>query len=268
VDRATSDRGRGSGAWRRVRPPRIGVRLAASVLIGVGIVLLWALLAKVNDPTVLPGPGPVWSRFILSLQDGSFLPAAGTTAEEAVIGWLIAAVVALPLGYVIGRSRFLEEALAPYLAASLAMPIVAISPLLLIWLGPGLAPKVWISALIAFFPMLATTASGVRGVPRDLSDAGQVFGATGWMLARVIYLPLAARAIFSGMKVAAALTITGAVVGEFIASDQGLGYLVNLSRQNFDPPLTYVAVIALVLMGALAYSIVSLVERLVLRWDE
>lgn len=238
------------------------------MLIGVGIVLLWELLALVNTPDVLPGPGAVWNRFVQSVQDGAFFPAVGTTAEEAVIGWAIAAAFALPLGYAIGRFRFLEDALAPYLAGSQAMPVVAIAPLLLIWLGAGLSSKVSVSALIAFFPMLATTASGVRGVSRDLADAGRVFGATGWPLARYVYVPLAARAILSGVKVAAALSVTGAVVGEFIASDQGLGYLVTSSLTNFDPPMTYVAVIGLVIMGALAYGIVSVAERLVLRWEE
>lgn len=244
------------------------MRLGTSFLIGAAIILAWALLAAANSPNVLPGPVAVWHRFIQTLQDGAFLPAVGTTAEEAFIGWVVAAVFALPFGYAIGRFRFLEDALAPYLAGSQAMPVVAVAPLLLIWLGAGLTSKVSVAALIAFFPMLATTASGIRGVPRDLADAGRVFGATGWPLARFVYLPLAARAIFTGMKVAAALSVTGAVVGEFIASEQGLGFLVNLGIQLYDVPLQYLAVIALMLMGALAYSLVSLVERLVLRWEE
>lgn len=234
----------------------------------MGIVLLWQLLALANSPDILPGPGAVWNRFLQSVQDGSFFPAAGTTSEEALIGWCIAAAFALPLGYAIGRFRFLEDALAPYLAGSQAMPVVAIAPLLLIWLGAGLSSKVSVSALIAFFPMLATTASGIRGVSRDLVDAGRVFGATELPLARYVYLPLAARAIFSGVRVAAALSVTGAVVGEFLASEQGLGYLVNVGQTTFSTSLTFVAVIALVLMGALAYGIVSVAERLVLRWDE
>lgn len=256
------------GARDSLRVSRAAVRVGASILFGFAIILAWIILARVNSPDVLPGPWTVWLRFLQSVRDGSFFPAAGTTAEEAAVGWLIAAAFALPLGYAIGRFRFLEDALAPYLAGSQAMPVVAIAPLLLIWVGAGMTSKVFVSALIAFFPMLATTASGIRGVPRDLVDAGRVFGAAGWSLARLVYLPLAARAIFSGVKVAAALSVTGAVVGEFIASDQGLGWLVNSAGSNFDTSLTFVAIIALILMGALGYSAVSVVERVVLRWDD
>jgi NitT/TauT family transport system permease protein len=252
----------------RQLPARAGVRLSATILIGFALLVLWALLARASTPDVLPGPASVWVRFVQSLDDGVFLPAAGTTAYEAALGWLIALIVALPMGYAIGRIRLLEDALAPYLAGSQAMPVVAIAPLLLIWIGGGLPSKVAVSALIAFFPILATTAAGVRGVPSELPDAGRIFGATGLSLARYVYLPLAARAIFSGLKVAAGLSVTGAVVGEFIAPDQGLGYLVLSGRAGFDTPLTFVAVIALILMGALAYGLVGLAERAVLRWDE
>jgi NitT/TauT family transport system permease protein len=233
-----------------------------------GLVLLWWILARSSDPTLLPGPVVVWDRFIQSLRDGTYLPALGTTTQEASLGWLIAALVALPLGYAVGKLRTLEAALAPYLAGSQAMPVVAIAPLLVVWLGFGLAPKVLICALIAFFPMLATTASGVRGVPADLRDAARVFGASTLRLAVHIEIPLAARTVMAGVKIAAALSVTGAVVGEFISSDQGLGFLIMIGRTDFDTPLIFVALLSLVAMGALAYTAVSLLERIILRWDE
>jgi NitT/TauT family transport system permease protein len=251
----------------RLELSRIVIRLGSTALIGLVILLLWIGLSRASSPEVLPGPWAVWLRFLQAVREGTFFPAAGTTAEEAFVGWLIGAAAAIPLGYAIGRFRLLEDVLAPYLAGSQAMPVVAIAPLLLIWLGFGIWSKVSVSALIAFFPMLATTASGVRGVSSDFVDAGRVFGATGWSLARSVYLPLAARAIFSGVKVSAALSVTGAVVGEFVASEQGLGHMVSQGAAIYDAPLTFVAVIALILMGALAYWCVSLVERVVLRWE-
>jgi NitT/TauT family transport system permease protein len=243
-------------------------RLVTGLGIFGGLLLLWALLAASSSPDILPGPDLVWSRFVQSLQDGTYFPALGITAEEAGTGWLVAALVALPLGYVLGRWQALEDALAPYLAGSQAMPVVAIAPLLVVWLGFGLLPKVVVCALISFFPMLATMASGVRGVPRDMRDAARVAGAGWWPMAIHIDIPLAARTIFAGVKVAAALSVTGAVVGEFISSDQGLGYLVNFGRTNFDTPLSFVALLSLIVMGALAYTAVSLVEKAVLRWDQ
>jgi NitT/TauT family transport system permease protein len=148
------------------------------------------------------------------------------------------------------------------------MPVVAIAPLLVVWVGFGLLPKVIICALIAFFPMLATMAGGVRGVPSDLRDAARAFGATWLPMALHVDLPLAARTIFAGIKIAAALSVTGAVVGEFVSSDQGLGYLINFGRNNFDTALMFVATLSLIGLGALAYTLVSVTERIVLRWDD
>jgi NitT/TauT family transport system permease protein len=240
----------------------------SSTLVGLGILLLWILLAGATTPDILPGPDRVWGRFLTSLSDGTYAPALLTTLQEAGLGWVVATAVALPLGYAVGRFGALEDTLAPYLAGSQAMPVVAIAPLLVVWLGIGLLPKVVVCALISFFPMLATTASGVRGVPRDLRDAARVFGASALPLALNVELPLAARTIFAGIKVAAALSVTGAVVGEFVSADQGLGWLIELGRNDFDTPLMFVALISLVLLGALAYFAVSLVERWVLRWDD
>lgn len=185
-----------------------------------------------------------------------------------MLGWLVAVLVAVPLGYLIGRLRALEDTLAPYLASSQAMPVVAIAPLLVVWVGVGLSAKVIVAGLIAFFPILATTASGVRGVPRDLRDAARVFGAGAAALAVHIDLPLAARSIFAGLKVGAALAVTGAVVGEFVGANQGLGYLVTFGSTSFDTPLMFVAVISLMILGAVAYGLVGAVERILLRWDE
>ncbi|HZU14620.1 MAG TPA: ABC transporter permease [Chloroflexota bacterium] len=248
---------------------RAGMARLASLVVGAAVLLaVWLVLARALPPEILPPPGAVWLSFLQSLRDGLFVPAFLTTFEEAGLGWVIAVICAVPLGYLLGRFRVLEDALAPYLAGSQAMPIVAVAPLLLIWLGFGWQPKVTICALIAFFPILATTADGVRGVPRDLVDAARVFGAGGLALAVWIYLPLAARPIFAGLKVAAALAVTGAVVGEFVSADQGLGYLVMQGRQNFEIPLMFVALLALFALGAAGYFAVSVVERAVLRWDE
>lgn len=244
------------------------IRLASFILLGVVLLGLWALAARSLQPQILPGPGQVWSRFVVALGDGTFLPAVAATVLEAAAGWAIAVLVALPLGYAIGRIRTLEDAIAPYLAGSQAMPIVAIAPLLVVWLGYGQLPIIAICALIAFFPILATTAGGIRGVPRELVDAGRAFGAGGWQMARHVYFPLAGRAIFAGLKVAAALAVTGAVVGEYVQTDRGLGAMVISGFQSFDTPLMFVALLSLMVLGALGYFVVSLVERVVVRWDD
>lgn len=243
-------------------------RLLAATAALVLFLFTWQSVAGVSSPTILPGPGTVASRFHESLLDGTYWPALTTTADEALLGWVVGAAAAIPLGYAIGRLPALDDALAPYLAASQAMPVVAIAPLLVVWAGFGLLPKVIICSLIAFFPMAATTAGGVRGVSRDLRDAARVYGAGYVQMARYVDLPLAARTIFAGIKVAVALSVTGAVVGEFVSADQGLGYLVNVGRTNFDTPLMFVGMLSLMVLGALGYTAVSLIERVVVQWDD
>lgn len=244
------------------------LRLAAVAAALGALLLAWTVLAQRSSPDILPGPAAVWSRFQESLSDGTYLPSLRATVEEAAIGWFVAAIVALPLGYAVGRVRPLEDALAPYLAGSQAMPVVAIAPLLIVWVGFGLLPKVIVSSLIAFFPILATTAGGVRSVASDLRDAARAFGA-GWLsMALYVDLPLAARTVFAGLKVGAALAVTGAVVGEFTNPDRGLGQLMLSGSYNNDTPLMFVALVSLVGLGALAYTAVSLVERLVIQWDD
>jgi NitT/TauT family transport system permease protein len=244
------------------------LRAGTLVVVGVLLIGLWIALSGASTEAILPGPVAVWQRFLTALNDGTYFPALFTTAVEAAAGWGVGALVALPLGYAIGRVRVLEDALAPYLAGSQAMPVVAIAPLLVVWLGFGIAPKITVCALITFFPMLATTASGVRSVQRDLVDAARVFGANEIQLARNVFVPLSARTVFAGIEVAAALSVTGAVVGEFVNSNQGLGWLINVGQTNFDTPLMFVAVLSLIALGALAYTSVSMVERWTIRWED
>jgi len=250
------------------RGKTVALRLVGVASVTALLLLFWNLFARSTDPSIVPGPDLVWTRFTEALADGTYLPALLSTAQEAALGWALATLVALPAGYLIGRVRALEDAVAPYLAGSQAMPVVAIAPLLVVWVGIGLTPKVIVSALIAFFPVLATMASGVRGVPRDLRDAAKVFGADWLSLAILVDIPLAARTIFAGLKVAAALSVTGAVVGEFVSPDQGLGHLILLGSTNFDTPLMFVALLSLIGLGAISYTAVSLVEKVVLRWDD
>jgi len=234
-----------------------------ALLLGV-----WCLLASRYPSSVVPWPLQVWSSFVQSLRDGIFLPDLATTAEEAFIGWAIGSAVALPLGYIIGRVLTLERALAPYLASSQAIPIIAIAPLLVQWTGFGLMSKVVVAGLITFFPVMATTAFGIRSIDRDLRDVARVFGA-GWRQTLFhLELPAAARSIFAGEKIAAALAVTGAVVGEYVGASQGLGYRIEFALQNFDMALAFVGLVALMSLGAAAYAAVSLAERMVVTWTD
>jgi NitT/TauT family transport system permease protein len=148
------------------------------------------------------------------------------------------------------------------------VPVVAIAPLLVIWFGPGRLSKVLISALIVFFPVLVNVIVGVRAVPEDLRDLMRSLRATRGQIFLKLELPAAMPVLLGGLKVGATLSVIGAVVGEFVGADEGLGFLINVGRGIFDTRLVFVAVFVLIALALTLYGIVSLIEWRVLSWRE
>jgi NitT/TauT family transport system permease protein len=146
---------------------------------------------------------------------------------------------------------------------------VAIAPLLVLWLGVGVAPKVAVAAVIVFFPLLISTITGLRSVERPMLEAARVFGATRRQIFWYVELPLAAPSLLSGLKLGLTLALTGAVVGEFVASDSGLGYLINWSREgSFDTSLLFATLLVLMALSSALYGAVTVLERILLQWRE
>jgi NitT/TauT family transport system permease protein len=168
--------------------------------------------------------------------------------------------VAVPLGYGIARSRLLARALEPFVAASQALPAVAIAPLLVLWLGYGLKAIAVLCALIVFFPMVVNTAVGIRTLDREILDAARVDGAGFWPLLLHFELPLALPVILAGLRTALTLSITGAVVGEFVIGDRGLGGLLTIARGNFDTPLAFATIAMLMVLASCMYAIAWALE--------
>jgi NitT/TauT family transport system permease protein len=149
--------------------------------------------------------------------------------------------------------------LSPYIVASQSVPIVAIAPLLVIWFGPGLFSKVLICALIVFFPVLVNTIVGLRSVPEELHDLMRSLQATRWQTIRYLEIPAALPVFLGGLRIGATLSVIGAVVGEFVGSDRGLGFLINIGRGQYDTALVFVAVFSLIIM-ALSLKILRSLE--------
>jgi NitT/TauT family transport system permease protein len=170
------------------------------------------------------------------------------------------------LGYLIAKSPSAERILAPYIVASQSIPIVAIAPLLIVWFGSGPLSKILISALIVFFPVLVNTVVAVRSVPEDLRDLMRSLRATRWQTFTKLEVPAAMPVLLGGLKIGATLSVIGAVVGEFVAADEGLGFLINLARGMYDIPMVFVTVITLVGMALTLYSLVAVIEQRLLRW--
>jgi NitT/TauT family transport system permease protein len=177
-------------------------------------------------------------------------------------------LLATVLGYLVARSRTLERALSPYLVASQAVPLVAIAPLLVIWFGPGMSSKVLICALIVFFPVLVNTVVGVRAVPPALHDLMRSLRATRRDILVKLEVPAALPVFLGGLRIGATLSVIGAVVGELVGADSGLGFLINVGRGQYDTALVFVAVFTLIALALMLYGIVILLEKKFLRWQE
>ena len=256
---------------RIVAPQRLGQLSLAALTVGAIVLggIGWKVLTDVQavPAYVLPAPGAVFAKWLTLVNTGVLWRNMGVTLSEAVLGFALAFVVGVTLGYFLARSRVLAGILAPYVAASQAVPVVALAPLLVLWFGFGLLPKVLICALIVFFPILINTAVGLRTIDRALLEAAHSFGAGRRQTLWHVEVPLALRTLLGGVKMGLTLALTGAVVGEFVASDVGLGNLMLRARFNYDAPLLYAALLTLVGLAVLAYAAVSALEHLLIDWD-
>jgi len=233
------------------------------------LLLWWVITRLTNLPAfILPSPGEVAMRFWKAVTDGSLLANTLATLTEILLGLLAGTSVAVVLGYLIAKSRLFEQLVAPYLVATQAIPIVAIAPLLVIWLGPGLLSKVLICALIVFFPVLVNTVVGLRAVPRPLHDLMGSLRSTRAQTLRFLELPAALPILLGGLRIGATLSVIGAIVGELVGSNQGLGFLINVARGQYDTALVFVAVFTLILLALALYGLVAFAERKLLVWQE
>jgi NitT/TauT family transport system permease protein len=229
----------------------------------------WYLIVWLGklQPFILPTPLLVWQRFLRALQDGSLLRHFSITLGEVLAGLLLGGFSAMCMGYLLAKSQRLEQILSPYIVASQSVPTVAIAPLLVIWFGPGISSKVLICALIVFFPILINTIVGVRAVPEELHDLMRSLKATRWQTFSQLELPASLPVLLGGVRIGATLSVIGAVVGEFVGSDRGLGFLINIGRGQYDTALVFVAMFTLVFMALGLYGLVVYFEKRFLSWQ-
>ncbi|MEO5704822.1 MAG: ABC transporter permease [Candidatus Limnocylindrales bacterium] len=237
---------------------------AAAVIALAAFVLAWKALVVVTGypPFIMPPPEQVAARFVSAWADGTIAPHALRTLYEVLLGFGVGAGLALVAGYALARLPLAERLLSPYLVAAQATPILALSPLLALWFGPGLTAKIVICALIVFFPVAIATMVGVRAVDARLLELARSLRATRWQIVTTLEIPAALPAIFGGLRVGVTLAVVGAIVGEWSGADRGLGLLVNLARGSlFDIPLLFATLLTVALLGIVLYAIVVLVER-------
>ncbi|UCE30147.1 MAG: ABC transporter permease [Burkholderiales bacterium] len=242
-------------------------RTALAIVAHLGLILAWYLFVELGDVPRFVMPSPLDTAQALLLPDYDWWGNVAVTATEIFGGYFLALVVGVLLALVFTWSRTLEALLLPLLVTLNMIPKVALGPLIIVWFKYGVLPNTVMAFAIAVFPILLTTARGLREIEPDLLDLVRSLRGSRWQLFTKIQLPGALPYVFSGMKVGAILAVAGAIVGEFLASDKGLGYLMLQVQVTLDTPAMFMAVILITLLGVLLYGIVLGLERLLVPKD-
>jgi ABC-type nitrate/sulfonate/bicarbonate transport system permease component len=228
--------------------------------------LLWEILVRVRDTPawLLPPPSAIGQSLV---DDRSMLlEHTLATAQAALIGFGIAFLIGVGSAIAITSTRVLERSLYPVIIATNAIPVIAIAPLLLIWFGYGLTPKIIVVALICFFPIAVNTIDGLRSVDREMVNLLRSLGAGRWATFRLVRFPSSLPYLFSGTRIAAAVSVIGALVAEWVGSSQGLGYLMIRSASQFLTDRVFAAIFIAALLGIAMFVAIGLLERWLLPW--
>jgi NitT/TauT family transport system permease protein len=234
---------------------------------GVGVFLvLWQLgvyIFKVPS-YLLPGPIEILTVFFLNIN--RLIQHGGITVYEMVLGYALAVGVGIPLAIAITSSRRFDELVTPTMLFFQTVPKIAIAPLFLVWFGVGTLPKVLVAFLISFFPIVIDTSVGLRSMSTDMFDLARSMGASRMQIFTQFRLPTSLPYLFSGLKVAATLAVSGAVVGEFVGADKGLGYLLLVFNSNMQTPLMFATIVALTIVGLVFFYIIEALEAVLIPW--
>jgi NitT/TauT family transport system permease protein len=236
-------------------------RYTLAILAHVALVFAWYLFVRLGDVPKFVMPSPVETLDALLSPNYNWWANAAVTATEIFGGYFLALAVGVLLALLFTWSKTLEAFFMPLLVSLNMIPKVALGPLIIVWFKYGVFPNTLMAFSICVFPILLTTARGLREVEPELLDLVRSLKGSRWQLFTKIQLPGALPYIFAGMKVAAILAVAGAIVGEFLGSDRGLGYLMLQVQVTLDTPAMFMAVILITLLGMLLYGLVLLLER-------
>ena len=253
---------RGYYRWLR----RSALHWSPAALIVAAIVGGWEAYVRVFDVQrwMLPPPSTIATTIG---EDLAMLSRhTWVTLEEVLIGFSLALAGGVLLASAIALSRTLQRAIYPFVIAAPTIPWLVVAPLFIIWFGHGLTPKVIVVALIAFFPIVVTTVDGLKSVDPDTVNLMRTLGASRWQIFLKVQAPSSLPFLFSGIKVAMAVSVIGAVVGEWVGASEGLGYLMIRSKAQFLTERVFASIVILAAMGIALFMLVGLVERLAIPW--
>jgi NitT/TauT family transport system permease protein len=242
-------------------------RYSLAVISHLLLVAAWHFFVVVGKVPSFVLPSPQATLNALRVPNYRWLENITVTGIEIFGGYVLAVVIGITIALLFSWSRWLEMAVMPLLVSLNMIPKVALGPLIIVWFKYGIGPNIMMAFAICFFPIVLTTARGLREVEPDLLDLVRTLKGSRWQVFTKIQLPGALPYIFSGMKVAAILAVAGAIVGEFLGSDRGLGYLMLQVQVTLDTAAMFMAVILITLIGGLLYLMVLGLERLLVVQD-
>jgi NitT/TauT family transport system permease protein len=239
------------------------VRLALVVV----LLALWEIAAdRWIDITFISRPSDIVGRLGDWVADGTLWTNTWITVQEIVYGFLLGAAAGVLVGFVLASLNFLYRVLDPFMMALYAIPKVALAPLFIVWFGIGMHMKVLLAAATVFFLVFINTAAGVREVDRGLTDAVRLMGGGRWHVIRKVVVPSSLTGVLTGLKVAVPYALIGTVIGELVASNKGLGYLINDAASQFDTAGVFATLVVLSVIAGVLNVVVNLIGKRVNRW--
>jgi len=254
-----------SGSVRYIRG--IGVTVVRIAIIG-GFFLLWEIASgRWIEPFLISSPSRIFSSLITGFRDGDLLQHTWVTFEEIAIGFPVGAISGIALGYAFGRSRLLAEIFEPIIIALNGIPRTAVAPLFIVWLGIGLWSKVGVVFLLTFFLNFFITYTGMRQMDQEYIDLARLMRVKGWKLTFKVIFPAISPYLFTGIRTSIPFAVIGAIVGEFVASTEGVGFFIRMSAGIFKTADVFVGIIILMIMVVVMDKIAEMIEKRALRWQ-
>ena len=245
----------------------LGVTVVRFAIIG-GFFLLWEIASgRWIEPFLISSPGRIFTSLIAGFRDGDLLQHTWVTFEEIAIGFPVGAIAGIALGYAFGRSRLLAEVFEPIIVALNGIPRTALAPLFIVWLGIGLWSKVGVVFLLTFFLNFFNTYTGMRQIDQEYVDLANLMGVKGWKLTFKVIFPAISPYVFTGIRTSIPFAVIGAIVGEFVAATEGVGFFIRMSAGIFKTADVFVGIIVLMIMVIIMDKIAEMIERRALRWQ-
>jgi NitT/TauT family transport system permease protein len=255
------------GSQRQDGKRNMGIHLVRGGVIG-GFFVLWEVASgRWIEPFLISSPRRIGAAFLAHLQSGELMAHSWVTVQEIGIGFPLGVLAGITVGYIFGRSRTVAEIFEPILLALYGVPRTALAPLFIVWLGIGIWSKVGVVFLLTFFLNFFNTYAGMKQMDQEYIDLARIMGAKGWKLSCKVILPAVSPYILTGFKTSIPFSVIGAIVGEFIAATEGVGFFIRASAGVFKTADVFAGILVLMLLVIVMNAIADLIERRVLRWQ-